>query len=85
MKTLILSMAVLFVGCGDNLPGRPVACGRYDQNIGIECAEIPGTPIPSTITDGDPWIHVDTSEGVPLLVVHDCFAQCSPSPPIVNR
>lgn len=85
MKTLLLSLSVLFIGCGDNIPGLPVACGRIDLNTGLECAEIPGTPVPVDFQEGDPWIHVDTSEGVSLLVVHDCNAQCSPANPLANR
>lgn len=76
MKYVLFSLAL--IGCGDNLPARPVACGRYDINLGLECAQIPGEPIPPGIENGDPWIHVDTSEGVTLFVVHDCATQCSP-------
>ena len=51
----------------------PIACGRYDVNLQLECAVVPGE-------HADPvYVAFDVSAGKWYLIVNDCHEQCSPS------
>ncbi len=73
MKIALAIFAVLAAcsGCGDNWPPEPVPCGRYDLNVKLECAIIPGEYV-------DPvFVATDAQSGVSYVIVNDCETQCS--------
>jgi len=71
---LLALACAMITGCGDNILPSPVACGRFDLNVKLECATLPGNAATPVFTA------IDAATGKSYLIVNDCNAQCSPLP-----